>query len=582
MKILWFSPYAAVWDWKYQEFIIQKFLKVKKLEIKTISCSNILKKNCNAINAHHTNIDKNKFKSEMICKRCISNDKFLRKKLDVPNYNLNDWINYRDKEKTKTILKRINKKNIINYCYKNIPVGKIAMFEIILEFKKNNLNLNNYEYYKLKNNLENCINTIWAFEKISKNFQPDYVITYNGSYAINSLFLKFFKEKKAIPYLIIGSTNNDERLSNVHLFRESYFDTIFEIKKNWIKLKKYSFNKSEALGVINHMKTLFLSSTSHTFSPSIKGNYVDIRNYFKIKKNQKIILVSMSSYDEVLSAYLLYTKKSLGGIFKDQIEWIENIIKNFKNKNEYFIIFRPHPREFLKTNDSIYLWKLKKIFSKLPSNMCVNYPKDKISIHNLGMETSLLLNAWSSAGEDLGMLGIPTISISKSFMNYPSNIDYYENNKNKYFIKIFRILTKDNWSVKRIKSFYRFKSIMFNKSTIDLKKFMPKNYYFIRFLKLIDKITLFIGLPSVIKFKLYNIEELSNNEELKKFLFTIKKKFSSPITIKLNSIKNKNKFRNENFKDIKFILNETKKLLFLTKESRKTTLYGKFTNILNK
>ena len=70
----------------------------------------------------------------------------------------------------------------------------------------------------------------------------------------------------------------------------------------------------------------------------------------------------MSSYDEVLSAYLLYTKKSLGGIFKDQIEWIENVIKNFKNKNEYFIIFRPHPREFLKTNDSIYLRKLKKFF----------------------------------------------------------------------------------------------------------------------------------------------------------------------------------------------------------------------------
>ena len=54
----------------------------------------------------------------------------------------------------------------------------------------------------------------------------------------------------------------------------------------------------------------------------------------------------MSSYDEVLSAYLLYTKKSLGGIFKNQIEWIENVIKKFKNKNEYFIIFRPHPKEF--------------------------------------------------------------------------------------------------------------------------------------------------------------------------------------------------------------------------------------------
>lgn len=579
MKILWFSPYAAVWDWKYQEFIIQKFLNSNKFEIKTISCSNVLIKNCNAINAHNTNIHKNKFKAKMICKRCISNDKFFTKKLGVPNYNLNNLIDHKDKERTKALLKKINKKNILNYKYKNIPIGKIAMFEIILEYKKNSLNLNDYEYYKLKENVENCINMIWAFEKISKNFQPDYVITYNGSYAVNNLFLKFFKDKKAIPYLIIGSSNNYERLSNVHLFRESYFDTIFEIKKNWVKLKKYPFNKSQAISVINHMKTLFFSSTSHTFSHSIKNNYIDIRNYFKIKKKQKIILVSMSSYDEVLSAYLLYTKKSLGGIFKDQIDWLENIIKNFKNKNDYFIIFRPHPREFLKTNDSIYLRKIKKIFSKLPPNMCVNYPKDKISIYNLGMETSLLLNAWSSAGEDLGMLGIPTISISKSFMNYPSNIDYYENNKKKYFIKIFRILTKDNWSVKRVKFFYRFKSLMFNKSTIELSKFLPKNYYLMRFLKLIDKITLLFGCPSILKFKLNNINEINSDKELKNFILTIKKKLFSPITVKLNSVK---KNRDENYKDIIFVLNEIKELLFLNKESRKTLLYEKFTNILNK
>ena len=86
----------------------------------------------------------------------------------------------------------------------------------------------------------------------------------------------------------------------------------------------------------------------------------------------------------------------------------------------------------------------------------------------------------------------------------------------------------------------------------------------------------------MIKFKLYNIDELRNNKELKKFLFTIKKKLSSPITVKLNSMKNKNKSKNENSKDIKFILKETKKLLFLAKESRKTALYSKFTNILNK
>jgi len=581
MKILWFSPYAAVWDWRYQEFIIQKYLKVKDHDLKTISCNNILEKNCNAINAHHTNLEKNVFKSKMICKRCISNNEFLKKKLNTKNYDLNKLITKIDKKKTGEILKKINKKNILNYRYKDLPVGKIAMFEIILEFKKNNLKLSNFEFYKLKNNLENCINSIWAFEKISKDFSPDVVITYNGSYAVNNLFLKFFKQKNAAPYLITGSTNNYERFSNIHLFKESYFDTIFEIKKNWLKLKNYPFNKSEAISVINHMKTLFFSSTSHTFSHSIKDNYVDVREYFKIKKNQKIILVSMSSYDEVLSAYLLYTKKSLGGIFDDQVEWIKKIIKNFKNKNDCFVIFRPHPREFLKTNNNYYLRKLKKIFSKLPSNMCVNYPKDKISIHNLGMETSLLLNAWSSAGEDLGMLGIPTISISKSFMNYPSDIDYYENSKRKYFKKIFKILSGDNWSIERINLFYRFKSLMFHKSTIELKKFMPKNYYFMRFIKLIDKISLFFGLPSIIKFGLYNFKHINNDKELKNFIFTIQRKLHSPITIKINSVK-KNTYRNENSKNIKFVINEIKNLLFLSTESRKTSLYKKFTNSLDK
>lgn len=581
MKILWFSPYAAVWDWRYQEFIIQKFLKNQNHEIQTIDCSNTLIKNCNAINAHHIEYSKNNYKSRMICNRCVSNKNFLNNKLSIKNHDLNKLVSENDKEKTKKILQKVNKKNIIDYKYKSLPIGKIAMFEIILEFKKSDLSLSNLEFNKLMNNLENCINSIWAFEKISDQFKPDVVITYNGSYAINNLFLKFFEQKKATPYLITGSTNNSERFSNIHLFKKSYFDTILEIKENWKKLKHIPFNKYQATSVINHLKTLFFSTTSHTFSHSIKNNYIDVRKYFKINKNQKIILVSMSSYDEVLSAYLLYTKKTLGGIFKNQIDWIEKIIKIFENKKNYFIIFRPHPREFSKKNENEYIKKIKKIFSSLPKNMCVNYPEDKISIHNLGMETSLLLNAWSSAGEDLGMLGIPTISISKDFMNYPSDIDFYENNQKKYFEKILIILKKDNWSIKRLKYFYRFKSLMFHKSTINLSKFMPKNYYIFRFIKAIDKISLLVGLPSVIKYYSHNLNKSNNDRELNRFLTTIIKKLSSPINIQ-PGYSSKHKYKKESSKDINYIIEEIKNLLFSSNESKKTLLFKKFTENLKK
>ena len=102
-----------------------------------------------------------------------------------------------------------------------------------------------------------------------------------------------------------------------------------------------------------------------------------------------------------------------------------------------------------------------------------------------------------------------------------------------------------------------------------------------RFIKLIDKISLFFGLPSFIKFKLFNFNNINNDKELKKFLLTIKKKLYSPININLNSMK-KNSYRYENSKDIKFIIDEIKNLLFLTTESKKTPLYKKFKKILNK
>ena len=44
----------------------------------------------------------------------------------------------------------------------------------------------------------------------------------------------------------------------------------------------------------------------------------------------------------------------------------------------------------------------------------------------------------------------------------------------------------------------------------------------------------------------------------------------------------KNSYRYENSKDIKFIIDEIKNLLFLTTESKKTPLYKKFKKILNK
>ena len=74
----------------------------------------------------------------------------------------------------------------------------------------------------------------------------------------------------------------------------------------------------------------------------------------------------MSSYDEVLSAHLLYTKKNLGGIFKNQLECVLEICNIIKNYDNFHLWIRMHPN----------LSKVKWDYSK-------NFNKKKFSFNNV-------------------------------------------------------------------------------------------------------------------------------------------------------------------------------------------------------
>ena len=54
------------------------------------------------------------------------------------------------------------------------------------------------------------------------------------------------------------------------------------------------------------------------FSPSIK-NWVDIKKFFNIENDKKIILAAMSSYDEILTTQILNLDKPEHHILKTKL-----------------------------------------------------------------------------------------------------------------------------------------------------------------------------------------------------------------------------------------------------------------------
>jgi hypothetical protein len=143
-----------------------------------------------------------------------------------------------------------------------------------------------------------------------------------------------------------------------------------------------------------------------------------------------------------------------------------------KENDDLFLIIRVHPREFpnkregLRSEHSILL---EKEFFSLPPNAKVNWPDDKMSLFDLAEVADLFLNAWSSAGKEMAMLGIPVLLTWPHYAFYPSDLNYVAKNKDDYFLKVREAL-REGWSLKNIRKAYRWYVLEYERSVFDISE----------------------------------------------------------------------------------------------------------------
>ncbi len=560
MNITFFSPFSATMEWKSQELAIQKFInKNKRYKLNVLGCNGILKKNCPAIDSFN-HLEKNK--NNKVCNRCNSNTDYFNKKLSLNFKSIEDLLNEKAKKKIIKLMKSVNVNNIINFKINSFEIGKFASYEIINKYKKNDLRFSNVEFKDFAKNLENCLRVYFALENYSINNKTDVAIAYNGSYGICNLFLEYFKKKGSHSYLIHSTANNAERFEKIHFYKDNNITTLNKIKKNWKKFEKVPLKKSDVTLIDKHIETLLYANKSHTYSPSIKKNFVNIRKFFKIDKKKKIVLAALSSYDEILSSELLKLDQSKKDLFVNQISWISALVSFFRKKPNLHLIIRPHPREFIGKKTSNQIIQLKRICKNLPENITLNLPNQKISVFNYVGNIDLLLTSWSSIGEDLGYFGTPSMLTSPFNACYPENLSYVARSKSNYFNMITKITNsnKKNFLNTSIK-FYRYKFFVFNKTTIDLSHILPKkNKLLSIFFRAIDKISL--NLIASSSYKYYIMQHINKNFEIK----GLHKIFKTGAT-NLSEILNKNFFYSNNTLDEekKLVLNSVNRYLKLLK-----------------
>ncbi|TGM62103.1 capsule biosynthesis protein [Leptospira meyeri] len=470
MKILFFSPFSAIWAHSFPEASIADALVREGNEVLFIHCDRIFSEYCVAMSAYGLTQFSEKSEKQAICDRCNEHRDVLNYKFKFNSQNIESYLSSEDKAKTEDILNSIEGESIESFQLDGVPLGKIALYEVLLQYKKSDLNFNEKEYLSCKINLRNTLYSFFASLKILALEKPDRILIYNTLYSVNQTF-KVLANREGIPvYFLHAGENLSNRLSTMIVSLNNTFEYRRELISKWNEFKNLSCTKEEANSVKNHFLTLFRGRHFLAYSQPVELRN-SIKDLFKISPNQRIIVATMSSYDERFAGESIgELKKPSFLIFNTQIEWISELVRYFTANPDLFLIIRVHPREFPNKRDSVrstHSYELEKIFNVLPANIAINWPTDNISIYDLAKETDLFLNAWSSVGEEMTFFGIPVLIYSPELLLYPADLNYVATSKVDYFEKIGLAL-QDGHNLENTKKAFRWYALKLYKSVFKI------------------------------------------------------------------------------------------------------------------
>jgi hypothetical protein len=455
MKIICFSSYTSIWYFAFAEAVIAHELQKKGHEILYITPG-----------------------SEFINRSNSANERILRKEFNLKRYELRTSITKNDRKKIDILMSGLTNNNFEKLIVNKINIGKIALYELMLNRKKMTLNFNDREWGECLIEIKNTLISIFACRSILKREKPDAILMYSSLYSVNHAWRKFAKQKNIPVYFLHhGGNLSDTDNTLIVAKNDSYyfFDRLIKI---WEKIKNNPVNQEMLSYITDHFLELLKAKHDLVYSSPKGNNQINIKKIFNINSKQKILTATMSSHDELFAAeYVGVKNKTKNLIFKTQIDWINHLINYVKERKDLSLIIRVHPREFPNKRESLkseHAITLEKTFKNLPSNVKINWPTDNISIYDLAMETDVFLNAWSSVGVEMSLLGIPVVIYSKDMIHYPADLNYLAKNINDYFAKIEMALN-DGWSYERIKKTYRWLVLSYYRIIMRFKSKKPKS-----------------------------------------------------------------------------------------------------------
>lgn len=473
MRILFFAPHAAIWYTSFPEALIADSLARGGNDIIYLTCGRALGEFCIPMAAGGLSARTPASRKHEICHTCSRYGLLLRSRFDFKGPELSELIDSSIEQRTSGLLAGLSQETAIDLVVDDIPVGRIALYNVVNRHKKIELNLTDSEWLEYQIELKNVINICQAVGRFIDGVRPDRVVVTNALYPANRVVCAL-AEKRGIPsYFLHAGGNFSRRLQALLVGRGDAFSFYENILRHWPRFAGTPCNSDDLSQVTDHYLHLFRGKSVFGYSSASQGN-ANIREQLGISSRQRIVLATMSSTDELFSAQFSGVQATIipfgSSVFSNQIDWIRATVDYISRRPDLFLIIRVHPREFPNRRERIaseHGRLLRELLVDLPGNVRVNWPEDELSLYDLARETDVVLNAWSSAGKELGILGIPVVLYGTENMVYPPDLCEVASSPEDYFEKLEAAL-ENGWSFERSRGLFRWGVFEFKRCLIDI------------------------------------------------------------------------------------------------------------------
>lgn len=462
------------------------------------------------------------------CVGLINKNDILTKEI-AKSYGINEFI-YIDKGnflfRIFIFIKALNlinfdqiKKNLYNFKYDNLELGKSAL-EHYLRF--HNFNPQKKNVYRLYDCLYKSLINYYLTKKIF-NYRYKYFVLGETQFIPNKILFHVALKKKIPVYTWKGTgyLGHCGRIINSYKDRNSI---ILQYSKKFSHLLLKIYKSRNILKILINKGFINDIGLEPTWAEQQKRNKINFKNkneffnYFKLEKKKNILILPHAMSDNLFN--------NNWNIFHTAYHWFYETISHIQNINDVNWIIKPHPYEFKFSGISA-----RKIFEELGiNNKNIIFLKEDMHINHLYKYVDAIITGNGSAAYEYTSLGIPSITTSDAtYSNF--NFTYAPKNKSEYFSLLTKIkniskLNKDK--IKKAQIFWISSMV----SVINSFKIIPRIPQHGKFKK-----KLFFKLLSKKNLKIFKKNSLSDDIN-----FQLLNKNRHSININFIKKNNKNQF----------------------------------------